>query len=70
MNKPEAHTANRIILAVIVTAVGAVLWLLAGDLISQHSGMPMTGKLWLGLVIGSALLTDTLYKRWSSQRTG
>lgn len=67
MNKPEAHTANRIILAALVTAVGAVLWLLAADLVSPHWGMPITGRLWLGLVLGSALLTDTLYKRWSTR---
>ena len=62
MNKSDTSIANRIILAAAVICIGALLWIIAIEAVTQFFGVSITGKLWLGLVLGSAVLTDKIYK--------
>jgi hypothetical protein len=70
MNKSDAGIANRIILATAVIFIGALLWIIVVDAITQFFGVSITGKLWLGLVFGSAVVTDKIYKIIAKHKAG
>jgi hypothetical protein len=70
MTKSDAGIANRIILAVAVIFFGSLLWLLALDAATEFLGIVITGKLWLGFVLGSAVVTDRIYKFITNRNAG
>lgn len=61
MNTSDASIANRVITATSVIFIGILVWLYALDAASKATGLPITGKLWLGAVLGSAFLADKAY---------
>ncbi|MFZ2320170.1 MAG: hypothetical protein WAW12_09910 [Pseudomonas sp.] len=62
MTESDAGIANRITLAVAVIFFGSLLWIVALDAVTDIFGVTITGKLWVGCIIGSVLVTDKIYK--------
>lgn len=70
MTKSDADIANRIILAVIVIFFGSLLWLFALGAVTEFLGVIITGKLWIGFVFGTAVVTDKIYKSITKRKAG
>lgn len=70
MTKSDASIANRIILAVVVIFFGSLLWLIPLHAVTEFLGVVITGKLWLGVVFGSVVVTDTIYKSITKRKAG
>lgn len=70
MTKSDAGIANRIILVVAVIFLGSLLWLVALDAVTDFFEVVITGKLWLGFVFGSALVSDRIYKSITKRKAG
>jgi len=70
MNKSESRAANRILLCGAVIFSGALLWLYALDAVTGFFGIAITGKLWLGAVLGTAVITDKIYTTFAKRKAG
>ena len=70
MTESDAGIANRIILAVAVIFFGSLLWIVALDAVTVFFGVTITGKLWIGCVIGSAVVTDKIYRTIAKRKVG
>lgn len=70
MNVSDTGVANRIILAAAVIFIGALVWIIAIDSLTEIFGITFTGKLWLGLVFGSAVVTDKIYRIITKHKSG
>lgn len=70
MNDSDTAVANRIILAAVVIFIGALVWIIAIDSLTALFGITFTGKLWLGLVLGTAVVTDKIYRTITKHKFG
>ena len=70
MTEFDAGIANRVILAVAVIFFGSLLWIIALDAITKFLGVTITGKLWIGCVIGSAVVADRVYRNIIKRKAG
>jgi hypothetical protein len=70
MNESDTAVANRIILAAVVIFIGALVWVIAIDSLTELFGITFTGKLWLGLVLGTAVVTDKIYRTITKHKFG
>ncbi|WP_339414525.1 hypothetical protein [Pseudomonas sp. EA_35y_Pfl2_R5] len=70
MTKSDASIANRLFLAVAVIFFGSLLWLIALDTVMEFFDVFITGKLWAGFVLGSAVVTDRIYKFIAKRKAG